>query len=303
MTDTIQGSIHSSLTPTVASAPELPVPETDRPGTDATGRRRRRLRELHVHLFLLGVLVLVALFPGVAATHDPLALDGLPFQPPSGSFWFGTDEIGRDLWSRVVHGLRISFFSAALAVLVALVLGSVVGIASGVRPGGVLDRLLSILTEAVMAVPAVLLALAAITAYGRGAYIAAVAIGIAEATGFARLVRGLVIQAQTLGYVEAARTCGTRPWRILTRHVVPAVYPPVLSYTAMHFGLAMLAIGSLSYLGFGEAPPSPEWGVLISGGQKYLVHAWWVAIIPGLALTAVVVLLNRIAYLLQENRP
>ncbi|WP_028474848.1 ABC transporter permease [Nocardioides alkalitolerans] len=292
------------MTDTLIGAPPAPPSgkPTPTPGKPAPRARRRRFRELHVHLLLLAALVVAALLPELVTRHDPFELDGLPFVPPNGEFWFGTDEIGRDLYSRVMHGLQISFFSAALAVLVGVVLGSVVGVLSGLRPGGVLDRVLGILTEAVMAVPAVLLALAAITAYGRGAYIAAIAIGIGEATGFARLVRGLVIQSQTLVFVEAARTCGAGPLRVLVRHVVPSVYHPVLSYTAMQFGLAMLAIGSLSYLGFGEAPPSPEWGVLIAGGQKYLVHAWWVAIIPGLALTAVVVLLNRIAFLMQENR-
>jgi peptide/nickel transport system permease protein len=94
---------------------------------------------------------------------------------------------------------------------------------------------------------------------------------------------------------------GTRQLRVVTRHVVPRVAPPLLAYTALNFGLALLAIGSLSYLGFGEAPPSPEWGVLIAGGQRYLVHAWWVAILPGVALAATVVLLGRIAHLLQED--
>ncbi|SKB05915.1 ABC transporter permease [Aeromicrobium choanae] len=264
-------------------------------------RHRWRLRELHVHLLLLGALVVIAVFPTLVAVHDPFELEGVPFTAPDGTFWFGTDEIGRDLYARVVHGLRISLFSAALAVVVALVLGSAVGIASGLRPGGWLDRVLGVGTEAVMAVPSVLLALAVITTYGRGAYVAAIAIGLGEATGFARLVRGVVIQSGTFTFVEAARTYGAGPVRTITRHIVPNVFQPVLSYTALHFGLAMLAIGSLSYLGFGEAPPSPEWGVLIAGGQKYLAHAWWVAIIPGVALTAVVVLLNRIAYLLQED--
>ncbi|GAB1511065.1 ABC transporter permease [Actinophytocola sp. KF-1] len=265
-------------------------------------RRRRRVRELHVHLALLAFLVLVAVVPGLVTWHDPYELDGLPFAAPNGDFWFGTDEIGRDLFSRVVHGLRISLFSSLLAVAVALAGGAVIGVLSGLRPGGLLDRVLGVLTEAVMAIPAVLLALAVITTYGRGAFVAAIAIGIGEATGFARLIRGCVIQAGTLTYVEAARTCGAGPLRVIARHIVPSTYSPVLSYTALHFGLAMLAIGSLSYLGFGEAPPSAEWGVLIAGGQKYLAHAWWVAIIPGLALTAVVVLLSRIAYLLQEDR-
>lgn len=272
------------------------------PVEDAPPRRRRwRLRERHVLLALLGFLVLVAIFPGLVTWHDPYELDGLPFTAPDGDFWFGTDEIGRDLYSRVVHGLRISLFSSLLAVAVALAGGAVIGVLSGLRPGGLLDRVLGVLTEAIMAIPAVLLALAVITTYGRGAFVAAVAIGIGEATGFARLIRGCVIQAGTLTYVEAARTCGAGPFRVITRHIVPSIASPVLSYTALHFGLSMLAIGSLSYLGFGEAPPSAEWGVLIAGGQKYLAHAWWVAIIPGLALTAVVVLLSRIAYLLQED--
>jgi peptide/nickel transport system permease protein len=264
-------------------------------------RRRRRVREPHVLLVVLAFLVVIAIFPGLVTWHDPYELDGLPFSAPGGDFWFGTDEIGRDLFSRVVHGLQISLFSSLLAVAVALAGGAIIGVLSGLRPGGLLDRVLGILTEAIMAIPAVLLALAVITTYGRGAFVAAIAIGIGEATGFARLIRGCVIQSGTLTYVEAARTCGAGPLRVITRHIIPSIYHPVLSYTALHFGLAMLAIGSLSYLGFGEAPPSAEWGVLIAGGQKYLAHAWWVAIIPGLALTAVVVLLSRIAYLLQED--
>lgn len=278
-----------------------PVAATVARAAEPPRRRRRRLKEIHVHLLLLAALVVIAVFPTLVATHDPFELDGIPFTSPNGTHFFGTDEIGRDLYSRVVHGLQISLFSATLAVVVALVLGSIVGVLSGLRPGSWLDRVLGVGTEAVMAVPAVLLALAVITTYGRGAFVAAIAIGLGEATGFARLVRGVVIQSSTFTFVEAARTCGAGPIRTITRHIVPNVFHPVLSYTALQFGLALLAIGSLSYLGFGEAPPSPEWGVLIAGGQKYLAHAWWVAIIPGLALTAVVVLLNRIAYLLQED--
>lgn len=289
------------MTDTIATTVAHPAPATGGTPGASRGRRRWRVRELHVHLALLAVLVLVALFPGLVTWHDPYELDGLPFTAPDGDFWFGTDEIGRDLFSRVVHGLRISLFSSLLAVAVALVVGAVVGVLSGLRPGGLLDRALGVLTEAVMAIPGVLLALAVITTYGRGAFVAAVAIGVGEATGFARLIRGCVIRSGTLTYVEAARTCGAGPLRVITRHVIPGIYHQVLSYTALHFGLAMLAIGSLSYLGFGEAPPSAEWGVLIAGGQKYLAHAWWVAIIPGLALTAVVVLLSRLAYLLQED--
>jgi len=261
-----------------------------------------RGRELAVHAVILLLLVVVAIAPSAVARYDPLELVGIPFTPPGAEHWFGTDEIGRDLYARIVHGLPISLSSAALAVAVAFLLGLVVGVLAGLRRDSWLDRLLGGLTEAVIAIPSVLLTLAVITTFGRGTLIAAIAIGIGEAPGFARLVRGSVIRVSSFTYVEAARAAGARAPRIVLRHVLPAVLPPVLSFTALQFGVAMLAIGSISYLGFGEAPPSPEWGVLISSGQKYLAHAWWVALIPGLVLAGVVVLLNRVAYLLQEDR-
>lgn len=263
--------------------------------------RARRPTELSVLLTILGAVIVVGLVPGAVAPHDPFALVGRSFEPPSGTFILGTDEIGRDLASRIIHGLRISLLAGAAAVGVALLLGLVVGVLGGLRPGGVVDRVLGIGTEAVLAVPGVLFALAVITAYGRGAVIAGVAVGIAEAPGFARLVRGCVIQARTLTFVEAAATLGTGPRRIVTRHVLPRIMPPLLAYTALNFALALLMIGSLSYLGFGEAPPSPEWGVLIAGGQRYLTHAWWVATLPGVALALTVILLSRIAHLVQED--
>lgn len=267
----------------------------------AARRRRVRVREIHVLLLVLAFVVVVALFPQAFRRHNPYTLLGASFAAPNSQYWFGTDEIGRDLYARVVQGLQISLFSAALAVAIAFVAGSIIGILSGVRPSSPLDRALTVLTESVMAIPSILLALAVITTYGRGAYIAATAIGIGESMGFARLVRGLVIRSGTLTYVEAARTCGARPLRIVRRHTIPSIVHPVLAYTAMQFGLALLAIGALSYLGFGEKPPSPEWGVLIADGQQYLATAWWVAIIPGIMLTILVVLLNRIAYLLHGD--
>lgn len=275
-------------------------------GTSARPSRAARFRfrrpgELTILLVLLVMLIGIALAPAAVAPYHPFELVGLPFEAPNASFWLGTDEIGRDLLSRIIHGLRISLFAGAIAVGVALGLGLVVGVVSGLRPEGLLDRLLGVLSEAVLAVPGVLFALAVITAYGRGAVIAGIAVGIAEAPGFARLVRGQVIQARTLTFVEAAATLGTGRLRIVTRHIVPRITPPLLAYTALNFALALLAIGSLSYLGFGEAPPSPEWGVLIASGQRYLVHAWWVAILPGVALAATVILLSRIAHLMQED--
>lgn len=261
-----------------------------------------RQAELAVHTLVFAGLVLVAIYPSAVSTHPPFELVAEPFLPPGGDHLLGTDEIGRDLYSRIVHGLGISLASAVLAVLVGLVLGAAIGIPSGYRRGGWLDSALSRLTESVMAIPSILFTLAVITTFGRGTFVAAVAIGISEAPGFARLIRGSVIHASSLTYVEAARSCGASPLRVTVRHVIPAILPPLLSYTALHVGVAMLAIGAVSYLGFGEEPPSPEWGALIASGQKYLTHAWWVALTPGIVLAVVVILLNRIAYLVQERR-
>ncbi|MGC5627431.1 ABC transporter permease [Georgenia sp. Z1344] len=277
------------------------------PGTSSTrpgGRRRRpprRSRELVVLLAVLVLLVVVAVFPAAFAPYDPLELAGPSLSPPDATHLLGTDEVGRDLLSRIIHGLQISLLAGAVAIGVALGAGLVVGVLSGLRPGGILDRVLGVVSESVLAVPAILLSLAVITAFGRGALVAGVAVGIAEAPGFARLIRGLVIQARTLTYVEAAVGLGTGPLRVITRHIVPRIAPPLAAYTALNVALALLAIGSLSYLGFGEAPPSPEWGVLISEGQRLLVHSWWVALLPGLALAATAVLLSRISHLLQED--
>ena len=275
-------------------------------GTIRLGAWRSRLTarrvELTGHAVVFALLVLVAIVPDLAATHPPFELVAQPFLPPGGEHLLGTDEIGRDLYSRIVHGLGISLASAVLAVAVGLVLGAAVGIPSGYRRGGWLDSALSRLTESVMAIPSILFTRAVITTFGRGTFIAAIAIGNSEAPGFARLIRGCVIHASSLTYVEAARTCGASPLRVTVRHVVPTILPPLLSYTALHGGVAMLALGAVSYLGFGEEPPSPEWGALIASGQKYLTHAWWVALTPGIVLAVVVILLNRVAYLLQERR-
>ncbi|MGC5616556.1 ABC transporter permease [Georgenia sp. Z1491] len=286
-----------SADPTAAPGPHA-APGPTRVGSH---RRRRRSPELVVLLGLLGAVVLIALFPAALAPYDPLELAGPSLEPPGASFLLGTDEVGRDLLSRILHGLQISMFAGAVAIAVALGAGVLVGVVSGVRPGGVADRVLGVVSESVLAVPSILLSLAVITAFGRGALIAGIAVGIAEAPGFARLVRGQVIQARTLTYVEAAVGLGARPLRVITQHIVPRIAPPLMAYTALNFALALLAIGSLSYLGFGEAPPSPEWGVLISEGQRLLVHAWWVAILPGLALALTAILLSRIAHLLQED--
>lgn len=269
--------------------------------------RARRLTarqvELAVLLALLALLIGVGLFPSLAATHDPLAVVDARFIPPGPAYVFGTDDIGRDLFSRVVYGLGISLSSAALAVVIGLVAGAVIGIVTGLNRGGIVDNLLSRVTEVFLAVPTILFTLAVITAMGRGTVIAAIAIGIAEVPGFARLIRGEVIRVSSFTFVEAARTYGTRYRRIVGLHIIPSIFPPVLSYTALHFGLAMLAIGSISYLGFGASPPSPEWGLMIAQGQRSMVYAWWVAIIPGVAFSLVVILVSRLSHRIQDRHP
>lgn len=303
MTDTISpGSIGQPGTPVdppqrVATAP-LPL----RP--EAARRRPAALRLL-LHIvrrpsLLLSVLViLVALLwaavPWLFTGYDPI--DGVPrerLQAPSFTHPFGTDSLGRDLYARVVYGAAVSLTATAVAVLVGLVVGSLFGLAAGFLRGIVDDAIMRLM-DVLLAIPALLLSLALITALGFGTINIAVAVGLASVASFARVMRAEVLTVSTAVYVEAARSSGVRWAGILRRHVLPNSVGSVLALSSLEFGAAVLAISALSFLGFGAPPPSPEWGSLVAGGRDYLAVAWWLTTMPGLVIVAVVLSANRIA--------
>jgi len=268
-------------------------------------RLSKALRLLHQRPLLpLGIAVLFlalawALWPGVFSHYDPLL--GVPaqaLQGPSAMHWFGTDHLGRDLYSRVVHGAALSLQATALAVLIALALGIVLGVVSGYF-GGFLDAALMRLVEVLMAIPALLLAMAIITVLGFGTFNIALAVGLSSVATFARLVRGEVLRWRGSVFVEAAISCGVGPWTIIRRHILAHAAGPVLALTALEFGSAVLSVSALSFLGFGAPPPQPEWGLLIAEGRNYMVAAWWYTSLPGLAVAAVVLATNQVARAVQ----
>nr|WP_205706814.1 ABC transporter permease [Kineococcus vitellinus] len=255
-------------------------------------------------LLAVAVVALVlawALVPSVFTGQSPI--DGVPadrLQGPSAAHPFGTDHLGRDLFARVVHGSRLTLQATVLAVLIGLVAGSAIGLVAGfVR--GVVDDVAMRVVDVLLSIPALLLSMALITALGFGTVKVAIAVGIGTVANFARVMRSEVLKVGAAVYVEAARASGVRTSAVLLRHVLPNAAGPVLALSALEFGIAVLAVSALSFLGFGAPPPAPEWGSLVSGGRDYLATAWWLTTLPGLVVAAVVLSANRIARALERR--
>ncbi|MFI6044307.1 ABC transporter permease [Nocardia sp. NPDC051321] len=249
-------------------------------------------------LVLSGVVVVLAvgwaLFPSVFASGDPLI--GVPaqkFQSPSAQHWFGTDNLGRDLYTRMVHGAGLSLTATLAAVGIALLAGSGLGLLAGAT-GGIVDAVVMRVVDVLLSIPALLLSLALVTALGFGTRNVAIAVGVSLVANFARVMRSEVLRVRHAVFVEAAHASGVRWYTVLLRHVLPNSYQPVLALAAVEFGMAVLSISALSFLGYGAKPPTPEWGSLISEGRNYLATAWWMTTLPGLVIVAVVVAAQRL---------
>ncbi|TCK25804.1 ABC transporter permease [Pseudonocardia endophytica] len=245
---------------------------------------------------LIVVFVLVSAFtPSLFAPGDPaFAVPSQKLRPPGPGHWLGTDYLGRDVWTRVVHGASLSLQATVIAVAVALVVGGLLGLAAGFA-GGWVDEGLMRVVDVLLAIPPILLSLALITALGFGTINVAIAVGIASVANFARVMRAETMRIRRTVYVEAARAVGTRWWVTLGRHVLPNAAGPVLVLAVLEFGLAILAVSSLSFLGYGAPPPAPEWGSLVAEGRNYLAGAWWLCAMPGLMIAAAVLAVNRIS--------
>ncbi|MFF3847799.1 ABC transporter permease [Streptomyces sp. NPDC002328] len=269
------------------------------PGRTAGIRRLPRflLRRpgLLLSAVVLVLVVLASFWPGLFTSQDPLT--GTPaqnFRSPSGSHWFGTDELGRDVFSRVVHGAQLSLKATLIAVLVAFVVGGLLGVVAGFT-GRWVDDVLMRFVDVLLSIPALFLSLALVTALGYGTVKVAVAVGIASVASFARVARAEVLRIRQAVYVEASRSCGARWYSVLGRHVLPNAAGPVIVLATLDFGASILAVSALSFLGYGAPPPAPEWGTLISDGRNYLANAWWLTALPGLAIAATVLATNRVA--------
>jgi peptide/nickel transport system permease protein len=233
---------------------------------------------------------------GPYTVHPEQALQG-----PSWSHIFGTDYIGRDLYTRIVYGASQSLKGSAVAVLIALVVGSLIGLVSGFV-GGIVDTLVMRCIDVLLAIPGLLLAMAVVTALGFGIIKVAIAVGVASVAVFARLMRAEVYRIVGMRYIEASRLVGSSRLRILFRHILPNAAGTVLTLAALEFGAALLAISALSFLGYGTQPPKPEWGSLISDGRDYFQTAWWLAVLPGAVIAVVVLSANRISRALDPEQ-
>ncbi|MEV7982924.1 ABC transporter permease [Streptomyces sp. NPDC086519] len=250
---------------------------------------------LVLSVVVLVLVVLASFRPGLFTSQDPLM--GVPsqnFRGPSGSHWFGTDELGRDVFSRVVHGAQLSLKATLIAVLVAFVVGGLLGVVAGFV-GRWVDDVLMRFVDVLLSIPALFMSLALVTALGYGTVKVAVAVGIASVAAFARVARSEVLRVRQAVFVEASRAGGARWYSVLGRHVLPNAAGPVIVLATLDFGSSILAVSALSFLGYGAPPPAPEWGTLISDGRNYLANAWWLTALPGLAIAATVLATNRIA--------
>lgn len=246
---------------------------------------------------LLGA-ALVALLVG-AATFAPLLADRPPaqqdlrsrLQPPSATHLFGTDEFGRSVYSRVLHGARVSLLTGLIPVALALVVGSSLGLLAGYL-GGRVDGVTMRVMDVLLAFPSLLLALAVVGTLGPGLVNAVIAIAVVDVPQYARLVRSVVLGAREEEYVQAARALGAGHLRLMTRHVFPSAIGPIVVQATLGIGFAILAIAGLSFLGLGVQPPTADWGEMLARGRRYLPEATWLMIFPGLAVSLTVLAFN-----------
>ena len=254
-------------------------------------------------LVLLAIVILVAIAAPLLTPFDPIVQSlGEAFQPPlSANHVLGTDNFGRDVWSRIVYGTRLDLQIGLFSVLFPFVFGTLLGIATGYL-GGWLDTLFMRLVDVLMAFPFLILVVAIMSILGPGLSNLYIAVGLVGWIPYARITRGETLATRSLEYVQAARTIGCTAPRIMLRHVLPNVIAPGLVYVFTGMVLAILTGATLSFLSLGPPPPTPEWGAMVASGRQFLLVAWWMTALPGLALLLVGVALSLIGDGLADRR-
>ena len=273
----------------IAATPTTVEPSRARRGARAW-RFVRRNPTMVIGLVILSAMVLSALFaPWIAA--DPYSMKPVQrFKPPSSTFWFGTDNLGRDVYARTIYGARVSLAVGLIVAMVAVLIGLVIGLLAGFfRP---VEAVVMRLMDGLMAIPAILLAIALISLYKGSVLVVIVAIVIPEVPRVARLVRSVVLTTREQPYVEAAIASGTRVSKILWLHILPSTFPPLIVQATYICASAILIEAGLSFLGAGTPPEIPTWGNMIASSRVYLARAPWTVFCPGLALALVVLSVN-----------
>ena len=291
-----------------AGAPLDPPPAVPSSGAVARPWGRRRLRPAAppawrrplalMGLAVIGAWAVIAIFAPLIAPYNPLAQQFNILADPSAAHWFGTDELGRDVFSRVLYGARITLPLAVLLIIAAMIIGAVIGGVAGYF-GGWADNVLMRLADLVFAFPGIILALAIAAALGPQLRNAVIAVVFVSWPSYARLVRSLVLSARSAQYVVASRLLGSSGLRILFIDIRPNAAGPVLVLAALDIGNAVLLLSGLSFLGLGAQPPTPEWGAMVAEGAQNF-NDWWVGLFPGLAILTVVLAFNFIGDALRD---
>ena len=286
------------MTEVTASVP-LPI---DR----AVGRRRalRQLRRQPLGIVAGAVvllLVVAAVLAPVIAPFDPTAQQRENFlQIPGGPFLMGTDDLGRDIFSRVLYGARTSLLVAVCTLAVGGVLGVAIGVVSGYFAGGWIDTLLQRVMDTLMAIPGIVLLLFVAALLGPSIRNTVIALSLLVVPSFNRVARGEMLRIREELYIESARAAGCSTWRILRRHGLPNLLAPILVVTSLMFAIVIIAESALSFLGIGTPPPTPSWGAMLSDGSRYMEIAPWMVVFPGGALTVAVLAFNLLGDALRD---
>ncbi|MBU5626490.1 ABC transporter permease [Oscillibacter sp. MSJ-2] len=241
---------------------------------------------------ILLAIVFVAVFADVLAPHDPyLQVYSEALQHPSSSHIFGTDEFGRDIFSRVLYGARVSLLVGVVSVAIACVFGSLLGASAGYF-GGAYDAMVMRCMDVLLAIPSLLLNLSIVAALGKSVFNMMLAVGVANIPRYCRIMRASVLQIKNTEYVDAARTSGASHMFIILRHIIPNCLAPIIVQATLSVGSAIIACAGLSFLGVGIPAPTPEWGAMLSNGKEFLRHNAYITIFPGLAIMLTVLSLN-----------
>lgn len=285
----------------VAEAAEAAEAAGSTPATAGPTRRRLPGPGVVIAAAALGVVVLAAVAPGVLAGQEPDLIDPVDaLAGPGAGHWWGTDQLGRDVFSRVVYGARTSLVIGFGATAFAVVVGSLLGVVAA-TVGRVVDQVVMRATDVLLAFPGLMLSLVVVAVLGPGTGNATLAIGASLLPGFVRLARGQALAIRDSDYVRAALVTGRGRGSILVRHLLPNALPPLLVLATVNVGSAVIAGSTLSFLGLGPQPPSPEWGAMLAEGRDHLDTAWAAAVFPGLAITATVVSVTVVGRALQRR--
>jgi peptide/nickel transport system permease protein len=280
------------MTDTALGVIPLAVPDALESPTRRVLRRLFKRWGAVAGLVVIAAFILLAVLAPLIAPYDPVATSWtLVRKPPSWLHWFGTDDLGRDILTRVLYGARASLVAGAISVGIALGIGVPFGLLSGYR-GGFVDALISRITDAMLACPFLILAIALAAFLGPSLGNAMIAIGITTTPIFVRLTRAQTMNVKVEDYVEAARAMGNPRWRIALFHILPNILPALLVQATLSIAAAIIAEAALSFLGLGQQPPAPSWGSMLNAAQRFLTTAPWMALWPGLAIFLVVLSFN-----------